>query len=272
MSGIGAHLGQATSPPDIGVAFMNYLAWAIWPLGEFDCARQLEEAAIARAHSVGHIATLVYAEFWKALLEILRDDVDRAAPHAVKTLELAREHGLQMFSALGIALNGWVRAAQGELEAGIAEMRQGISAFHDQGLRLITPALDSLLATLEAEGGAIDAALARLDQAFVEVEHTGQRWYEAEMHRIRGEILLRRDLANTSSAEDAFLTAIAIAQRQKARSFLLRAALALATLYQATNRGADALAVLGPALKGFSPTPEFPEIGEAQTLLATLSP
>ena len=92
------------------------------------------------------------------------------------------------------------------------------------------------------------------------------------MHRIRGEILLRRDLANTSSAEEAFLTAIAIAQRQKARSFELRAALALATLYQATNRGADALAVLGPALKGFSPTPEFPEIGEAQTLLATLSP
>jgi predicted ATPase len=257
---------------DIGVAFMNYLAWTIWPLGEVDRARQLEEAAIARAHGVGHVATLVYAEFWKGLLEILRDDVGRAAPHAVKTLELAREHGLQMFGALGIALNGWVRAALGEREAGIVEMRQGITAFRDQGLRLLTPPLDSLLATLEAESGAIDAALARTDQALVEVERTGQRWYEAEMHRIRGEILLKRDLADTASAEEAFRSAIAIAQRQKARSFELRAALALATLYKATNRAAEAYAILRPALKGFSPTSEFPEIEEAQTLLATLSP
>jgi hypothetical protein len=72
-------------------------------------------------------------------------------------------------------------------------------------------------------------------------------------------------------AEEAFLTAIAIAQQQKARSFELRAALALAKLYQGRNRAAGAHAVLAPALQGFSPTPEFPEIEEAQALVASFT-
>jgi hypothetical protein len=88
---------------------------------------------------------------------------------------------------------------------------------------------------------------------------------------LRGEILLRRDPANTAPAEDAFLTAIAIAQQQKARSFELRAALSLAKLYHSTHRPADAHAVLAPALEGFSPTPEFREIAEAQVLLSALT-
>jgi predicted ATPase len=91
---------------------------------------------------------------------------------------------------------------------------------------------------------------------------------DALLHRLRGEILLGRDPANTASAEDASLTAIAMAQQQKARSFELRAALSLAKLYHSTHRPADAHAVLASALKGLSPTPEFPEIGEAQTLLS----
>jgi predicted ATPase len=96
----------------------------------------------------------------------------------------------------------------------------------------------------------------------------GPRFPEA--HRIRGEVLLKRDPANTASAQEAFLTAIAIAREQKARSFELRAAQSLAKLYQSSGRAADAHAVLSPALEGFAPKPEFPEIAEAQSLLASL--
>jgi predicted ATPase len=91
------------------------------------------------------------------------------------------------------------------------------------------------------------------------------------LHRLRGEILLKCDPANTAPAEDAWLTAIAIAQQQGARSFELRAALDLARLYNSISRSADAHALLAYALKGFSPTPEFPEIAEAQTLLSALT-
>jgi predicted ATPase len=99
------------------------------------------------------------------------------------------------------------------------------------------------------------------------IERTGERWFHAEVHRVRGELLLLRQPPDVLAAESAFMRAIEIARRQQTRSFELRAALALAKFYQTTGRGADA--VLAPALDGFSPTPEFPEIAEAIALLAT---
>lgn len=100
---------------------------------------------------------------------------------------------------------------------------------------------------------------------------TGEQWTDAVLHRIRDEVLLKRDPTNSVPAEVAFLKAIAIAREQKARSFELRAALSLAKLYQLTDRATEGQAVLNSALEGFSPRPEFPEIAEAQALLAALA-
>ena len=116
----------------------------------------------------------------------------------------------------------------------------------------------------------IDRALTILDKALATSDRTGHRAFDAELHRARGEILLKRDPANPVPAGNAFLTAIVVAKRQATRSFELRAALSLAKLYQSTRRPADAYAVLVPALEGFSPTPEMAEIAEAQALLAEL--
>ena len=127
-----------------------------------------------------------------------------------------------------------------------------------------------LLAEIEAEGQDAEEALTQIDEALALVGDTGERRADALLHRIRGEILLKRDPVNTAPAEEAFLTAIAVAQQQKAKSFELRAALVLAKLYQSTDRAADAHAVLAPALEGFSPTPEMPEIEETQALMAEL--
>jgi predicted ATPase len=132
------------------------------------------------------------------------------------------------------------------------------------------PFYQGLLVEIDAQGDE-EGALTRLDEALALAGETGEHWSDAFLHRCRGEILLQRDLANTAPAEDAFLTAIAVAQQQKARSFELRAALSLAKLYHSTDRPADAHAVLASALKGFSPTPEFPEIAEAQALLSALT-
>jgi predicted ATPase len=114
------------------------------------------------------------------------------------------------------------------------------------------------------------SGLAGIDEALLIAHETGQHWTDAFLHRIRGEILLRREPRNTAPAEEAFLTAISVAQQQKARSFELQAALSLAKLCQSTGRASDAHAVLAPALEGFSPTPEFPEIKEARALLPAL--
>ena len=149
-------------------------------------------------------------------------------------------------------------------------MRRGIAIQREQATVWFLPSFEATLAEAEARAGETDAGLRRLGDGLAESERTAQRWYEAEIHRIRAEILLQRDPADTAAAEQSLQAAIAIAQSQKARSFELRAALALAKLYRAANRDADAYAMLAPAVEGFPPTDQFPELTEAQILLAAL--
>ena len=256
---------------DIGVAFMNYLAFAVWPLGEIARAQQLQADAVARARRTEHVSTLAYEAIYRAIFEMMRLDAVAAAPFAAETVQLAKAHELQMYKGYGGAVNGWVRAAHlGELAEGMAEMRQGIEDLRQIGINLITPLFHARLASLEAKSGECEGALARVDQALANSARRENRTFDAELHKIHGEILLMRDPANTAPAEEAFSTAIVIAQQQKARSFELRAALSLAKLYQSAGRAADAYAMLAPALEGFSPTPEFPEIEEAKGLLTAL--
>jgi predicted ATPase len=151
-------------------------------------------------------------------------------------------------------------------------MRRGLAIEREQSFLWLLPSLEASLAEAEASAGEIDAGLRRLGDALAEVGRTEQRWYEAEMHRIRSGILLKRDPTSTAAAEQSLQVAIAIAESQKARSFQLRAALSLAKLYRAANRDADAHAVLAPAVEGFPPTQQFPELTESQTLLAELTP
>jgi predicted ATPase len=127
------------------------------------------------------------------------------------------------------------------------------------------------LAEAEARASDVDRAIAILDETLATCERIGHRAFEAELHRVRGEMLLKRDPTNPAPVEEAFQAAITVAKGQSTRSFELRAALALAKLYQSTGRPAEAHAVLAPALEGFSPTPEMLEIAEAEELLAGLA-
>ena len=167
--------------------------------------------------------------------------------------------------------SNWARARLDDRENGMTGLREALAVYLGQGNKLHAPLFQGRLAELEAEGNDADGALQRIDEALALASETGQRWTDALLHRVRGAILLKRDPANTAPAEETFLAAIAIAQAQKVRSFELQAALSLAKLYQSTARPADAHDVLAQALEGFSPTPEMPEIAEAQALLAPLA-
>jgi predicted ATPase len=280
-----AHLGQTLAIFDAqrdrdlayrfgretGVGAMVFMALTLWPLGETDQARRIGEEALARAVASGHMLTTVYGHFQYALLHVARRDAAATAPLAEAVVKLAREHGMALYSAYGEFLQPWARWHLGDREGGLEAMRRGIAACRHIDNPLFTTLFETALAEAEAEAGEIEAALASIDRTVALTERTGQRWNEADTHRVRGEILFKRDPDNTESAKNAFLTAIAVAQQQKAKSFELRAALSLAKLYQGANRAADAHAVLAPALEGFSPTPEFHEIEEAQTLLGVLA-
>jgi predicted ATPase len=150
-------------------------------------------------------------------------------------------------------------------------MRRGIGISREAGILYLLAVFEPPLAEAEARSGTTDAGLRRLDDALAELKRAEQGLGEAEMHRIRGEILLMRDPADTAAAEQSLQAAIAIAQSQKARSFELRAALALAKLYRTAHRDADGHVVLAPAVKDFPPTQQFPELTAAQTLLGVIN-
>jgi class 3 adenylate cyclase/predicted ATPase len=256
---------------DTGAGSRALLAVVKWLFGDTVRARELIESALAIAAEFDHVGTLAPICYHRAELEILRGDADLALRFANTLLELSRERGMPLFLALGAACRGWANAKLGRAEEGIAELRDGLTSFTEQGNRTYVPFLKVLLAEIEAEGQDSEGALVRIDEALTLVGETGEHWTDALLHRIRGEILVKRDPANTAPAEEALLTAIAIAQQQKAKSFELRAALSLAKLYQSTSRAANGHAILAPVLEGFSPTPEFPEVAVAHALLASLA-
>ena len=248
-----------------------YDALTLWVLGRIDEALRLAERALADAESATHAPTMGYTLTFAALLGLLRYNREAIATHSQALAEIVSRYDLPaLLAGFRVFFQGWARWSDGAEESRFAEMRRGL-AIAEQGRSWILPSLEAALAEAEASAGETDAGFQRLDGALTELEATEARWCEAELHRIRAEILLKRDPADTVAAERSLQAAIAIAQSQKARSFELRAALALAKLYRAARRDADAYAVLASAVEGFPPTQQFPELIEAQALLAALS-
>jgi adenylate cyclase len=184
---------------------------------------------------------------------------------------MASDHDLAFWRPYGVFFEGCLKAAHGAQVEGLDEMRRGLTLLSQQNATLFVPFLMLALAQAEARTGDIGRALATLDEGLAASGRTSHHAFDAELYRARGEVLLERHPSNPAPAEEAFQAPIAIAEHQGMRSFGLRAALSLAKLYQSNGRPADAHAVLAPALEGFSPTPEMPEIEEGEELLAAWS-
>jgi class 3 adenylate cyclase/predicted ATPase len=257
---------------DAGVAARLFLGFTLWPLGGIDRAITLVDDAEARIAGLAHIGTRAYGRMHAALFALMRGDLSRAASNAAELAQLTREHDLLLWRAFGVFLEGLANAHQSiTAGGGHEEMRRGVEGLREQNALIFDGLIRIALAEAEARAGDIDCALGTLDDALATSERTGHRAFEAEMHRARGDMLFKRDPANPSLAEAAFGRAIEVACGQGTRSFELRAALSLAKLYQSTSRPVEAHDVLVPALEGFSPTSEMPEIAEAQALLAALA-
>jgi predicted ATPase len=247
-------------------------ALTLWVLGRVDEALRLAHRALADAESAAHAPTMGYGLIFAATLGLFRYNAEAVGTCGQVLADIVSRYDLTAFiTGFAAFFQGWAKWSDGAQESTLAKMRRGLAMGREQGNILLLSSLEAALAEAEASAGETDAALRRLDDALSELEWTEQRYFEAEVHRIRAEILLQRDPADTAAAEQSLQAAIAIAQSQKARSFELRAALSRAKLYRAADRDADAHAVLAAAVEGFPPTEQFPELTEAQTFLATLS-
>jgi predicted ATPase len=249
---------------------LSCLAITSWQLGEVDRGRALIEASKQRATEIEHATSMATPLYLNSVLELLKGDA-AAALRAAEALEaLGRDHGMILFRTEGELLAAVARGQMGSPAIEAVKARKALTAYADQGAKLSTRFFEALLAQLEAEASGPQNALNCIDEALAHADQAEYRWDLAFAHRLRGDILLKCDPSNAAAAEEAFKTAIAIANEQGARSFGLQAALSLAKLYRSTARPADARAVLAPALAGFLPTPELPEIAEAQGLLMAI--
>ena len=244
----------------------------LWVLGRIDEALPLAERALADAGSAARASTMGHALLFAAFLGLVRCNPEAVATYGQALADIVSRYDLPtLWAGRAVFFQGWAKWSDGAEESGLTGMRRGIAIVWEQGSVWLLPSFEAALAEAEANAGETDAGLRRLDDALAVLERTEQRYYEAELHRIRAAILLKRNPADTAAAEQSLQVAIAIARSQKARSFELRAALSLAKLYRAADRDADAHTVLAPAVEGFPPTQQFPELAAAQSLLSALS-
>jgi predicted ATPase len=254
---------------DIGVAAKVYLAPVLWSRGDAAASRGMINDAISAALETAHPPTIAYTHFFIAVLELMRLDAGRAKAAAEACLALAQEHGLAVWLLIAPVVHSWSIAALNRTQSAWDELRRNLSTCRAQGQRTVASWVYPALASGEAEIGDFDAALRSIETAIVEQD--GEHFWDSEAHRIRANIILKRNPADCATAEASLQTAISTARRQHARSLEVRAALDLSKMLHAVGRNADAHAVLAPALEGFSPTPEMPEIAEAQALLTGLA-
>jgi predicted ATPase len=198
---------------------------------------------------------------------------------AEAALALAEERDFAFWLARGRFLRGWAVAIQGDGEAGIAQMRQGLEATRSTGAEVGLSGFLALLAEAYGAAAQPERGLEVLAQALAQVDNTGERWWEAELHRLQGELLLQsepgppasREFVPHEAAEACFRQAIAIARRQQAKSWELRAAMNLARLWQRQGKRAAAHALLGEIYGWFTEGFETADLQEAKALLQELS-
>ena len=184
---------------------------------------------------------------------------------------LASEHGFAEWAARGRILQGWADAQRGEATTEIALIRDGMAALEATGARLHTPLHRTLLAEALALAGKIEEGLATLDDALAKAAISGQRGWDAEIHRLRGELTARLPYPDPAKTEDSFRTALAITREQGTRGYELRAATSLARLWREQGRRGEARDLLAPLYASFTEGFDTADLKDAKALLDQLA-
>jgi predicted ATPase len=186
---------------------------------------------------------------------------------AEAAVALSTEQGFPLWIGLGTILRGWALAMQGQGEEGMAQLRQGIAAWRATGAAQHVPYHLTMLADVSAHLGHVEDGLQALAEAHILVEQHEERYWEAEVHRLRGVLLLRLPGTSPAEAETWLQRALDLARRQEAKSLELRAAMSLSRLWQQQGKQAEARALLAPVYGWFTEGFDTADLQEAKALL-----
>jgi class 3 adenylate cyclase/predicted ATPase len=255
---------------DSGVNCGYLGALTLWVLGYPDQALQGMEEALALARRLAHPMSLTQALHFSALLHQLRREPQAARAQAEAELALCTEQGFGIFGVFSLLPRGWALAQQGEVVEGIAQLRQGFAGWRAMGAGVVSPWWLALLAEACGKVGQLDEGLRALEEALTAVQHNEEHNYEAEVYRLKGELLLQQSAAQQGEAEEHFQQALTVARRQQAKSWELRAAMSLSRLWQRQGKRHDARKLLAPLYGWFTEGFDTADLQEAKAMLAEL--
>jgi predicted ATPase len=269
------------------VICLGYSGWALWMTGFPDQARERVYDAVNLARVHHHHPGLAHALYMAAMVHWFRREPQTAQKCAEAGIALCTEHSLHFWLAGGTIMRGWALAAQGESAAGVAQIHHGLAEWQSTGARVLVPFHLAVLAEALGVAGRTEEALSSLAEALSVADATGERVYNAELHRLRGEFLLRkaagggstsparegvasppdRDPSEYAEAEASFHRGLDIACRQGAKCLELRGALSLARLLRATGRQSEGRLLLAEAFAWFTEGWDTPDLRDARAFL-----
>jgi class 3 adenylate cyclase/predicted ATPase len=256
---------------DLGVGCRLYAAVTLWLLGYPAQALAHLHDALALAHELSHPYSLAVAQGWVAIVSQWRRDVPAVHEHAEAAVALSTKQGFTGWMALGTILHGWALAMQGQREAGMAQIRQEIATYRAGGAALQVPYLCTLVAEVSVHLGYPEDGLQALAEAHTLVEQHEERYWEAEVYRLRGVLLLQQTGTPQAEAEALLQRALDVARRQEAKSLELRAAMSLSRLWQQQGKRTEAHALLAPIYGWFTEGFDTADLQEAKALLQELT-
>lgn len=250
-------------------------SWLLWCLGYPDKSLDRIDEALAHAEGLSQTQELIVALHLASRIHQLRRDAGQTRQLVETAIALAKEQGMEIWMALSSIYLGWAQVEQGELEAGIKQMRAGLGTYLATKSKLWRPYFLGLFAEALGKAGQAEEGLSVSEEALAAARDTNEIYYEAEIHRIRGELIMIKaeGAVRTSTARDAeacFDQAIAVARQQQAKSLELRASMSLARLYLAEGERAKAQQLVVDIYGWFTEGFDTADMKDARALLDAL--
>jgi predicted ATPase len=256
---------------DAGVVCGSHDAHALWYLGYPEQGLRRIDETVTLAQQRAHPYSLCYVlVFGAVILHQFRREGRAAQERAEAAIILVQEQGFPVWMAYGAILHGWALAQQGQAQEGIEQIHQGLTVWRATGAEGNRPYFLALLAEAHGTLREPEAGLTVLTEALTLVDTTGERWYDPELYRLKGVLLLQQSSDNQAEAETCFHHALDIARNQQAKSFELRAATSLARLWQQQGKRQEAHDLLAPVYGWFTEGFDTADLQDAKVLLNEL--